>query len=150
MAHSLEVRVPFLDHEFVERCARIPPELKVRGRTTKYLLKEMARTVLPGEIIDKRKIGFYAGGGRSTRGWLEGCADRSLAQYLLDPDARTAELLDRTTVKDLVTAHAKDGRRANRLLISLLMLEIWLATYLPRAMSDSLTAPSGHALELTA
>ena len=150
MAHSLEVRVPFLDHEFVERCARIPPELKVRGKTTKYLLKEMARSVLPGEIIDKRKIGFYAGGGTSTRGWLEGRAERSLAQYLLDPGARTAELLDRTTVQGLVTAHAKDGRRANRLLISLLMLEIWLATYLPRAMSDSLTTSSEHALELTA
>ena len=149
MAHSLEVRVPFLDHEFVELCARIPPELKVRGKTTKYLLKEMARSVLPKEIIDKRKIGFFPGG-PSTRGWLEARADRSLAHYLLDPAAQTAELLDRGTVQNLVNSHAKDGRRASRLLISLLMLEIWLATYLPRAMSPPLETPSERQFELTA
>jgi asparagine synthase (glutamine-hydrolysing) len=147
MAHSHEVRVPFLDHEFVELCARIPSELKIRGRTTKYLLKEIARSVLPSEIIDKPKIGFFRGSGASTRGWLDAGAERSLAHYLLDPAARTAEFLDRGTVEALVASHAKDGRRANRLLISLLLLEIWLATYLPRA--TAVVAPSGRPFELT-
>jgi asparagine synthase (glutamine-hydrolysing) len=133
MAHSLEVRVPFLDHEFVELCARIPPELKVRGRTTKYLLKEEARRFRPDAIIDKRKIGFFPGGA-PTRSWLEARADRSLAHYLLDPGAQTAEFLDRATVERLVNDHEQGGKRANRLLISLLMLEIWLATYVPRAV----------------
>ena len=64
MAHSLEVRVPFLDHRVVEYCAGIPAELKVRRLTTKYLLKRASRGILPDRIIDKRKIGFFAGVGR--------------------------------------------------------------------------------------
>ena len=51
MAHSLEVRVPFLDHHVVEYCARIPAGLKVRGLTSKYLLKRAARDLLPDTVI---------------------------------------------------------------------------------------------------
>jgi asparagine synthase (glutamine-hydrolysing) len=143
MAHSLEVRVPFLDHEFVEVCATIPPELKVRGRTTKYLLKQAARGLLPEQIIDKPKIGFFHGGGPSTLGWwLEAHAGRSLARYLLDPGARTAELLDRDTVRRLVASHSRGGRRATRFMLALLMLEVWLATYVPRATTHRLAEPS--------
>src|SRR5207253_7693861 len=53
MAHSLEVRVPFLDHELVELAARIPPSLKVRRGTTKALLRHAARGLVPDRIIDK-------------------------------------------------------------------------------------------------
>ena len=53
MAHSLEVRVPFLDHELVELCARIPASLKVRGKATKIVLRSAARGLVPDEIIDK-------------------------------------------------------------------------------------------------
>jgi asparagine synthase (glutamine-hydrolysing) len=137
MAHSLEVRVPFLDHEFVELAATVPPELKVRGTTTKHLLKSAARGILPDAIIDKRKIGFFHAGGSSTVGWLEAHAERSLAHYLLDPNARTAELLDRKTVAAAVDAHASGGRRSTRLLLALLLLEVWLSTYLPRATATA-------------
>src|SRR2546421_7164322 len=58
MAHSLEVRVPFLDHSLVELCARIPTDLKVRRLNTKHVLKLAARGVIPDRIIDKPKIGF--------------------------------------------------------------------------------------------
>src|SRR5438132_569570 len=58
MSISLEARVPYLDHRFVEFCARLRPEWKVRGRTTKYLLKKVAERYLPRDVIHRRKQGF--------------------------------------------------------------------------------------------
>lgn len=58
MAHSLEARVPYLDHRFVEFAARLDPGLKQRGLTTKYLLKQLAQKYLPDEIVHRRKQGF--------------------------------------------------------------------------------------------
>src|SRR5262249_20911974 len=67
MAHSLEVRVPFLDHEVVEFCAKLPADLKVHRLTTKYLLKHASRGLVPDQIIDKRKLGFFRG---ASAQWL--------------------------------------------------------------------------------
>lgn len=58
MANSLELRVPFLDHEFVEYAASIPSSLKLRGLSTKYILKRALRNRLPREILTRKKIGF--------------------------------------------------------------------------------------------
>jgi asparagine synthase (glutamine-hydrolysing) len=58
MAYGLEARAPFLDIDLVNFVRRIPSEFKLRGRTTKYLLKEAARSLLPAEIIDRKKKGF--------------------------------------------------------------------------------------------
>jgi asparagine synthase (glutamine-hydrolysing) len=129
MAHSLEVRVPFLDHELVEWAARVPPQLKVRGKTTKFVLKQAARGLVPDRIVDKRKIGFFHG---AAGGWLRAQLDGGLADYLLDPSPRYAELLDRDEVARLVARH-RDGSGDGGLLLAILMLEIWLSTYLPRA-----------------
>ena len=72
MAHSLEVRVPFLDHEFVEFCAAIPADLKVRAAARRSTsCSEVARGLVPERIIDKPKVGFFrgavAGGSRPRR-----------------------------------------------------------------------------------
>jgi asparagine synthase (glutamine-hydrolysing) len=131
MAQSLEVRVPFLDHRLVEYAATIPPRLKVRGGTTKYVLKEAARGLVPDRIIDKPKQGFF---NSAVGAWFRAQTDRAVADYLLDPNPRYAELLDRDAVRRLVAAHATGDPRANGdLLLSILMLEVWLATYVPRA-----------------
>jgi asparagine synthase (glutamine-hydrolysing) len=58
MAFGLEARAPFLDIDVVNFVRRIPSEYKLRGRTTKYLLKKAAHSLLPPEIIDRRKKGF--------------------------------------------------------------------------------------------
>jgi asparagine synthase (glutamine-hydrolysing) len=136
MAHSLEVRVPFLDHELVELCATIPPELKVRGTKTKYILKRAADGVLPKHIIQKRKIGFFSAGNRSAAGWVEAHAEAAFEEYLFDPAARCGELVDKEVVRELLTERT-NGKRTTKLLLSLLMLEIWLSAYLPRALSTS-------------
>ena len=135
MAYSLEVRVPFLDHEFVEFAATVPADLKIRGRTTKYLLKEAARGVIPDHIIDKPKIGFFAG---TVTTWFEAQATRSIADYLRQPQPRYAEMLDPTSVRALVDAHRlQSDRSESQLLLSILVLEVWLSTFLPRALAPT-------------
>jgi asparagine synthase (glutamine-hydrolysing) len=130
MAHSLEVRVPFLDHELVEYCARIPVGLKVRRQTTKYVLKRAARRLLPDEIVDKRKLGFFR---PAFGGWLRAQLQAGVGDYLLGPAPRYAEFLDRDAVERLARSQLRGERADTYLLLAILMLEVWLATYLPRA-----------------
>jgi asparagine synthase (glutamine-hydrolysing) len=131
MAHSLEVRVPFLDHEVVEFCATIEPRHKVRRLETKVALKHAARGLIPDQIIDKPKIGFFR---NSAADWFSAQTESAIPQYLLDPGARYSELLDQREVASMVADHTS-GRGAHRtqLLLALLMLEVWLSSYLPRA-----------------
>jgi asparagine synthase (glutamine-hydrolysing) len=135
MAYSLEVRVPFLDHRVVEYAATIPTELKVRRLRTKHLLKEAARGIVPDRVIDKRKIGFFRG---SVAGWFDAQASSAVRDHLLDPGARYAEFLDRRGVEALLHRHTEGGRsELGQLLLSILMLEVWLASYVPRALRHS-------------
>jgi asparagine synthase (glutamine-hydrolysing) len=132
MAHSLEVRVPFLDHHLVEYAATIPAAHKVhRVRTTKHVLKHAARGMIPDRIIDKQKIGFFAG---SVDRWFAAQAGGNIADYLLAPQPAYGEFLDRNVVSDLVRRHA-DGsdRNHGRLLLAILMLEVWLSSFVARA-----------------
>ena len=121
MAHSLEVRVPFLDHHFVEFCATVPQELKVRRLTTKYLLKEASRGLIPDEIIDKRKLGFFY---PALGAWFN-AESRMVRDLMLDSDARTAQFLARPAVEALVDRQSTRGDAIEPLL-TVLMLELWL------------------------
>jgi asparagine synthase (glutamine-hydrolysing) len=132
MAHSLEVRVPFLDHEFVEYCATIPGPFKVRRLQTKHVLKLAARGVLPQGIIDKPKVGFF---NAAVDAWFRAQTEGAIADFLLAPRPRYADMLDKGRVERLVAGHA-DGTQTGHgyALLSILMLEVWLSSYLPRAL----------------
>ena len=136
MAHSLEVRVPFLDHHLVEFCATIPHEYKVHRLDTKHVLKRAVRGLIPDQIIDKPKVGFF---NAAVDGWFRAQTRGAISDYLLGPNPRYADMLDRSEVEKLVRGHADgtDTRNAHALL-SILMLEVWLSSYLPRSLS---TAP---------
>jgi asparagine synthase (glutamine-hydrolysing) len=138
MAHSLEVRVPFLDHHLVEFCATIPSALKVRRLNTKYLLKRAARGLIPDQIIDKRKVGFF---NAAVTGWIRAQTRGTIADYLLAPNPQYRDLVDRKNVERLVLDHANgtDVRHTD-LLLAILMLEVWLSSFLPRALAPA--APS--------
>jgi asparagine synthase (glutamine-hydrolysing) len=135
MAYSLEVRVPFLDHLVVEHCARIPSALKVKGMTTKFLLKQAARGIVPDRIIDKPKVGFF---NAAVDEWFRAQTDGAIADYLLDERPAYAELIDRDQVARLVAEHAS-GRVNGRALLPVLMLEVWLREFLPRALATPLS-----------
>jgi asparagine synthase (glutamine-hydrolysing) len=131
MAHSLEVRVPFLDHEFVELCATIPSREKLRAFSrTKHVLKVAARGLVPQQVIDKAKVGFF---NRSAERWVQAQTDQAIATYLLDPGARTQAFVDRAALESLVRSHGHSS--GTYAVLSLLMLEVWLSTYLTRAVS---------------
>ena len=132
MAYSLEVRVPFLDHHLVEYCATIPSRHKVRRLDTKHVLKRSVRGLIPDRIIDKPKVGFFH---NAVDAWFRAQTRGSISDYLLGPNPRYAEILDRVVVERLVRQHgAGSGTGNERVLLSVLMLEVWLSSYLPRAL----------------
>jgi asparagine synthase (glutamine-hydrolysing) len=138
MAHSLEVRVPFLDHHFVAYCATIPTRYKVRRLDTKHVLKRAARGLIPDRIIDKPKIGFFHA---AVDQWFRAQTRGAISDYLLGPSPRYAEMLDRGEVERLVRGHSNGTGTGNaRALLSILMLEVWLSSYLPRSLATAAPA----------
>ncbi len=127
MYHSLEVRVPFLDHHVVEYCARIPPELKVQRLKTKRALRHAARGLVPDRVIEKKKLGLFR---PAVEQWLGAQTAGPIRDYLFAPDARYAEFLDRDRVAAVVR-----GDSEPHLVLAILMLEVWLSTSLPRAVA---------------
>jgi asparagine synthase (glutamine-hydrolysing) len=143
MAHSLEVRVPFLDHEFVELCSTVPTSLKVKDGVTKYLLKTAARGLVPDRVIDKPKVGFF---NAAVDRWFSTQSGRDASDVLLDPGARYAAMIDRQCVERLLARQRHETRgNAGHALLTVLMLELWLSTFLPRAARWSRErSASGH------
>jgi asparagine synthase (glutamine-hydrolysing) len=140
MAHSLEVRVPFLDHHVVEFAATIPARHKVRHLNTKHVLKHAARGIIPDQIIDKRKIGFF---NSAVDGWFAAQTNGLIADYLLAPEPRYSEILDRREVERLLVHQQERGANPGYVVLAILMLEVWLSSYLPRATAS--TKPLPHA-----
>ena len=121
MANSLEARSPFLDHEVMELAARLPVDLKLRGRTSKYLLKRAFRDLLPSENVNRRKMGF----GVPVGEWFRGPLKPLLSDALLSDECVSSSYLDRSRVKTMIEDHI--ARRADHAfpLWNLLMLELW-------------------------
>jgi asparagine synthase (glutamine-hydrolysing) len=101
MFNSLEVRAPFLDRHFAEYACALPKELKLRGRTTKYILKRLARRYLPPAIVDRKKHGFGVpiGGLIRTLFW-ERCRDVLLSRH--NP---VADWFERAAIEALLDEH---------------------------------------------
>jgi asparagine synthase (glutamine-hydrolysing) len=121
MAASIESRVPFLDHEFVEHAVSIPGELKLRGWRTKAVLRDALQGLVPPEILTRKKMGFPVPVGR----WLSGPFWPVVEDLVLGPRARARGLFDPAAVRRLAEEH-RDGRASHgdRLWL-LLNLEVW-------------------------
>ena len=128
MAHSLEVRVPFLDHQLVEFVATIPDRLKVQRLVTKRVLRHAARGLVPDAVVTRRKIGFF---NKAMSQWVQTQGRKALRERVLDPAAATGDIFDRAELERLIDADATHN--GSRLLIAILMLELWLSTVVPRA-----------------
>jgi len=116
MLASIEARAPYLDREVMELALPAPAALKVRGFTTKAILKEAARGLVPADVIHRRKRGLSVPVARWLNAGLGALADRHLAAPRLYRDAPTARLL----------AEHRTGRRNNaRKLWPILMAELW-------------------------
>jgi asparagine synthase (glutamine-hydrolysing) len=126
MAVSLEARSPFLDHQVIEFAASLPEKLKLRGLTSKYLLKRVLRKLLPSENLDRRKMGF----GVPIGHWFRGKMQPFLRETLLSERALQRGLFQPERVKQMVELHARAERDYSHQLWTLLMLELWFKRFI--------------------
>ncbi|HEY5320951.1 MAG TPA: asparagine synthase (glutamine-hydrolyzing) [Galbitalea sp.] len=135
MAHSLEVRSPLLDHEFMELCAGFPGEWKLSSGTTKKLFKDALRPWLPNHLLDRPKWGF----GVPINTWLRGPLRKLPGEILLDPRSIERNFFREEYVRGLIDDHVAGTRdNANRLW-ALIQLELWLRTFVDRRANGPLT-----------
>jgi asparagine synthase (glutamine-hydrolysing) len=138
MAASLESRVPFLDHHLVEFAAALPTRLKLRGFTTKWILRESVRSILPREILTRKKMGFPVPFGLWMRSGWQGVA----RDVLLDQRTRERGIIEPAAVEQLLAAHV-DGRQDGADAIwSLMNLELWYRTFIDGEGVQTLSAPA--------
>ena len=126
MAASIESRVPFLDHELVEHVVKTPAQFKIRGLTTKAILREALRDRVPREILQRRKLGFPVPFGR----WARERFAPLVRDTILGPRALARGMFAREPLERLVSEHAAGtANHADRLWV-LLNLEIWQRIFL--------------------
>jgi asparagine synthase (glutamine-hydrolysing) len=121
MAHSIELRVPFLDHRVVEYAASIPSRYKIHGASTKHVLKCALQDMLPKRIIDRRKMGFPTPLEIMFRGELFGYAHDTL----LSERATSRGYFDTEAVRRLLLDHRAGTSANHREIWQLLVLEEW-------------------------
>jgi asparagine synthase (glutamine-hydrolysing) len=127
MAHSLEVRVPLLDHKLVEFAATIPPEWNLRGDGGKRIFKKAMRGILPDAIIDRPKRGFAVPLQFWFRGELEGFA----RDVLLSRRSTERNIFNTSYVTRQLDLH-RSGRPLDLQIWTLISFELWCRTFIDR------------------
>jgi asparagine synthase (glutamine-hydrolysing) len=148
MAASIESRVPFLDHHLVEFAAALPPRMKLRGFSTKWILREAVKSLLPTAILARKKMGFPVPFGV----WMRGPMADAARDVLLDSRARQRGITDPAAVAALLDAHRNGTADGGDALWSLLNLELWYRTFIDGDGVQTLSPPSssgvGHHSDL--
>ncbi len=129
MAHSLEVRPPFLDHRIVEFAASLPASLKVSGSRQKILLKELMRDKLPASVLRRKKVGFDI----PAHDWLRGCLRSLMTEVLLDGAADHATLFHREVIEKKIRQHLERQINVGYHLWGLMVLFLWMKKWKIRA-----------------
>jgi asparagine synthase (glutamine-hydrolysing) len=139
MAHSLEVRSPFLDQRIVELAARIPRSEKVSGRHRKRILRHALRPWLPDAILDRPKQGFAVPLIEWFRGPLRGVP----GEILLDPTAVGRGIFEEREIEALIADHVAGRANNARRLWALIQLELWLRTFVDQAVPAPISYQAG-------
>lgn len=122
MANSLEVRAPFLDHQFMEFVARLPERFKLKGRQKKYILKRAFANFLPPELISRKKMGFCI----PIDEWFRTTLKNFSREILLAKNARLHVFIRPDYVQKLIKEHQNSSRNHGQRIWNLLCLELWL------------------------
>jgi asparagine synthase (glutamine-hydrolysing) len=123
MAHSVEARLPFLDHRLVELCFRMPLDYKVRAGQSKAVLRSYLRAAGQKEIACRRRKEGYP---TPTNHWLAQGGGTILREVLLDPGALTRAYVSPTALERLIDRHVAGMFAAGDVLFALLCTELWL------------------------
>jgi asparagine synthase (glutamine-hydrolysing) len=130
MANSIETRVPFLDHKLVEYALSLPAELQLKNGTLKYLLKEAVRGLVPGEIIDRKKLGFCG----SARNMLS----RKVSEYSYNVIQEALPELETTFngeyVQKVIARHQRGDNQGMRLW-NLLNFALWYRCWISKRVT---------------
>ena len=127
MAHSLEVRCPLVDQDLMLFAASLPGELKMRGRQTKRILREVAKPLLPKEVLRRRKQGF----GLPVDRWMRDDLAPLSRDVLLDQTARERGILEPSSVETLLQRHQRGEPRGDQIW-ALMILELWYREFIDR------------------
>jgi asparagine synthase (glutamine-hydrolysing) len=125
MAHSIEARVPLLDHKFVEFAATIPPELKLKGVTTKYIFKKAMEGILPNEILNRPKRGFAVPLGH----WFRGQLGSFMRDLLLSRASIERGIFNKSYLERLIDMNDR-GRPMDLQLWTLISFELWCRRFI--------------------
>ncbi len=128
MANGLELRVPFLDHKLVEYAAALPANLKLKGTTGKYLLREAMKNVLPKRIINRSKKGFPV----PTESWLRSDLKDFVHDTLLASDAACRGYMDSRVIERIVSEHEQGTENRRQEIWTLLVFELWHRLFIDR------------------
>lgn len=126
MAHSLELRVPFLDVEVGKLSARIPDQLKYKDGATKYILRKAFQSVLPKETADRKKLGFPT----PIRQWLKARPEE--ITKIITTNTYIKEKFNLTYVQKLIDSHARGSADNARKIYILLMFSLWYNCFIKK------------------
>jgi len=126
MAHSLEVRSPFLDHSLFEYAATLHDDAKLNNHTTKHSLREVAKQLLPADIVDRKKQGFSVPLDR----WLRDDLRDYMLDILCDEKTESRCIFDNISVRSLIEEHFDERVSRSRELWTLMTIEMWQRDYI--------------------
>src|SRR6184192_281504 len=145
MAHSLEVRVPYLDRTIVEYVQRLGAGFKVRNGSRKWLHRRVCEHYLPSHLLKRKKRGFAV---NVVDDWFRSSLDGEISEVLLDESSLMFGLLDPKPVRRLLENHQSGRQDNHKLLFSLVMMEQWLRGRPHRARFTSLASEGIDAIRL--
>ena len=122
MAHSLEVRPPFLDHRIVEFAASLPEKYKIRGSSLKFLLHELMKDKLPRSILHRKKIGFDI----PAHEWFRGVLKPLLLETLTESAVKETQLFRWEGIRSIISNHLERRASLGYHLWALVILFLWL------------------------
>jgi asparagine synthase (glutamine-hydrolysing) len=140
MAASVESRVPFLDHKLVEFTSSLPEKLKLHRSTTKYVLRQSMKGVLPDQILTRPKMGFPVPIGA----WFRGAYAKVLDEYVLSSRAQDRGIFNSDYARKLVSQHQRGEANHSERLWSLVNLEMWLRRFIDGEDMSAGWKPAGE------
>jgi asparagine synthase (glutamine-hydrolysing) len=127
MAASLEARMPFMDHELAAFISACPDGWRVRGLTTKHILREAMRRLLPRQILERPKVGFRV----PVNQWFRTSMREYLLDHLTSPNSRTRHYYRPERLRSILDEHIDGRQNHEKLLWTMLSLELWQRAFSP-------------------
>ena len=129
MGASIEARMPFMDHTLIEYVSSLPDRFRIRGRQDKWILRQVASQLIPKSIINRPKVGFRV----PVNEWFQSSMRDYLVESLTGAASVTRDYYDGDELNRILGEHTSGRQNHEKLLWTLLTLEVWHREYLASA-----------------